>query len=269
MLLLAILPVSANAPEELATLRLANQSAQRGELAKARKLYDSVADTTDDPGLVAYNRGRTEFESGNLLAAELWFQRCTEDSEASADRRAKALYNWGICLLTRGSNATVYRTAIVCFRQAADTPGTTSQLRTDALNNLELAKWLWIQARAKETKPPKAGDVPPEAPPEQQQAPPPPPMQEPGGESPGQQRNANGAQVGETVKQPQTAPIETSQKAPGAGSKPVFLDPARTEPLTTEQARQLLKDSTERIARDRRTTARLVAGPDRPHVRDW
>jgi hypothetical protein len=66
------------------------------------------------------------------------------------------------------------------------------------------------------------------------------------------------------------APRPTSQKAPGAGNLPVQLDDANTvQPLTPEDTRTLLQRLAERLEQDRKANARLVAGPERPNVRDW
>jgi hypothetical protein len=64
-------------------------------------------------------------------------------------------------------------------------------------------------------------------------------------------------------------PRETQQQSPGTGSLPVILDGDRPDPLSPDDARALLKRHARRIENDRKTNARLGAGPERPHVRDW
>ena len=55
----------------------------------------------------------------------------------------------------------------------------------------------------------------------------------------------------------------------GAGSLPVLNDADAVQPLTPAEARALLARAADRLARDRQANARLLAGPERPNVRDW
>ena len=74
---------------------------------------------------------------------------------------------------------------------------------------------------------------------------------------------AGNGKAGGAVPQP------TDRKAPGAGTLPVLADGPQPQRLSPEDARAHLAKVAERLERDRKANARLLAGPERPHVRDW
>jgi tetratricopeptide (TPR) repeat protein len=256
-------PVS-DSPEDL--IRLGNEAYLRGDLDAAERHYTAAAERTTDPGLVAFNRAAVAAQMGEFREAELEYLRVLDDQAAPPDRRAKALYNRGVCLLARGGPASVYRSAIACFEQSLDLFPADDLLGADARHNLELAKLLWAKARATEATRPKPNDLPPDVP-----DPPPP---EGTGRDPGADPDGPGGQSGlrpELVpgRPPGGRPRETNQQAPGAGNLPVVLDADRPQPLTPEDTRAILQRVAERLEKDRRANARLLTGPERPDVRDW
>ncbi len=260
-------PPAAESPEEL--IRLGNEAYLRGDLDAAEHYYAAASERTTDPGLVAFNKGAVAVQKGEMREAELNYMRALDDRAAPPDRRARALYNRGVCLLARGGSASVYRSAIACFEQCLDLPAGDDALAADARHNLELAKLLWNKARSTEKKPPRPSELPPDTPES------PPPRPDPGtGPDPGSSPEGPGGSPGvrpETMagQPPGGKPRETTQKAPGAGNLPVLLDGDRPQPLTPEDTRALLQRIAERLEKDRRATARLVAGPERPDVPDW
>jgi hypothetical protein len=159
--------------------------------------------------------------------------------------------------------------AVACFEQALDADALPEELRADARYNLELAKLLWAEAKARQGTRETPNQFPDE-PPETKPPPAEDPMKEPGpgGTEPGtpqpgaQQVAGNGKAGGE-------APRPTDRKAPGAGTLPVLADGPQPQKLSPEDARAILAREGERIDRDRKANARLLAGPERPHVRDW
>lgn len=257
-------PPDLRPPEGL--IRLGNEAYLRGDLDAAERHYTAAAERTTDPGLVAFNRAAVAVQSGEFREAELDYLRVLDDRAAPPDRRAKALYNRGVCLLARGGSTTVYRSAIACFEQSLDLLPAGDPLTDRAGHNLELAKLLWAKARATEKTQPKPNDLPPDAPD--------PPPEEGTGQDPGTDPDGPGGQPGmrpEAVpgQPPGGRPRETNQKAPGAGNLPVVLDADRPQPLTPEDTRAILQRVAERLEEDRRATARLLTGPERPDVKDW
>jgi tetratricopeptide (TPR) repeat protein len=257
-------PPSSDSPEDL--IRLGNEAYLHGDLDAAEGHYSAAAERTTDPGLVAFNRAAVAVQMGEPREAELYYLRVLDDQAAPPDRRAKALYNRGVCLLARGGSATVFRSAIACFEQSLDLLPASDPLTDRAGHNLELAKLLWAKARATEKAQPKPNDLPPDVPD--------PPPEEGTGQDPGTDPNGPGGQPGmrpEAVpgRPPGGTPRETNQKAPGSGNLPVVLDADRPQPLTPEDTRAILQRVAERLEKDRQATARLLTGPERPDVRDW
>jgi hypothetical protein len=248
-------------------IRLGNQAYLRGNFDAAERHYAAAVERTTDPGLVAFNRAAVAVQTGDPREAELHYIRTLDDRAAPPDRRAKALYNRGVCLLARGGSTAVYRSAIACFEQSLELFAVSDPLAADARHNLELAKLLWAKARTTEKTPPNPNDLPPELPD-------PLPPEDGTGPDPGADPLGPGSQPGlrpEAVpgQPPGGTPRETNQKAPGAGNLPVVLDADRPQPLTPEDTRAILERVAERLEKDREATARLLTGPERPDVRDW
>jgi tetratricopeptide (TPR) repeat protein len=262
--LLAATSSPSSDPDELT--RAANAAFARGELAEADRLYQQAGERTRDPGLVAFNRAAVFAAKGELWEAERHYLRALDDKEAPADRRAKAGYNRGVCLLTRGGPAAVYRSAIAAFEQSLEVLPADDPLAADARHNLELAKLLWLRAREKEAKRPRPSDLPPDLFPE----PPKPP--ELGGSDPdpgGADATAGGPDPGGPAGVAGNGSPAGGRKAPGAGNLPVLLDSDQQQPLSPQDAKAHLRAHADRIAADRQKTARLLVGPERPNVRDW
>lgn len=265
--LVAAMPSGDQSPDDL--LRAGNEAFLRGDLDAAEHLYRQAEERTGDPGLVAFNKATVLMQKGDVRDAELHYLRALDDQAAPTERRAKALYNRGVCLLTRGGGVGVYRSAIACFEQSLDLLPPADPLAADARHNLELAKLIWNRERAKERKPPLPNEPPPDVPE------PPQPESETTGGDPGPGSEGTGPTGARPEYQPGQppfgkAPRPTQQKAPGAGNLPVQLDDASTvQPLTPEDTRALLERLAERLEQNRKANARLVAGPERPNVRDW
>jgi hypothetical protein len=267
LLLGADIPQS-KSPEEL--IRLGNAAYLRGDFDAAGRWYAAASERTTDPGLVAFNEAALYVQTGDVREAELHYLRTLDDAAAPRDRRAKALYNRGVCLLARGGTAAMYRSAVACFEQSLDLTPNDDPLAADARQNLELAKLLWNRARTREKIPPRPSDLPPDAPPETL----PPQVEEGDGIDAGTSPSDTGAAVGlkpETLAGPPPAgsPRETNQQAPGAGNLPVIPDSDQLQHLSPEDTRALLKRVADRLEKERRSTARMLAEPERPNVRDW
>jgi tetratricopeptide (TPR) repeat protein len=261
-------PPTSQTPEAL--VRLGNAAYLRGDFDAAARLYAAASERTTDPGLVAFNEAAVYLQTGDVREAELHYLRTLDDAAAPPDRRAKALYNRGVCLLARGGSAAVYRTAVACFEQSLELTSGNDPLAADARQNLELAKLLWNQARTREKVPPKPSDLPPDAPPE----PLPPQAEEDDGIDLGASPSDTGEPVGmkrEPLAGPPPAgsPRETNQQAPGAGNLPVIPDSDQLQRLSPEDTRALLQRVANRLEKERRDAAKMLAEPERPNVRDW
>jgi tetratricopeptide (TPR) repeat protein len=259
------LGVSAAPPPD-AAVRAGAAAFAAGDWDAAEQLFQAAAERTPDPGLVAFNRAAVAARRGDWRAAEIGYLQALDDADSPPRRRAEALYNRGVCLLHRGGPAAVYRAAVESFARAADRLGD-DPLAADARHNLELAKLLWAQARQREKTPPRPGDELPELPPD---LPPPAGGSEPdaGGDpqpSPGGARGGGRQQA--SGRGPQGQP--TPDRSPGSGTLPVLADADAPQPLSPADTRAHLQRADERLARERKATARLLAGPDRPNVRDW
>lgn len=262
---LAADPVTNRIAED--AIRAGNAAAVRGEFALAESHYAAAAERTADPGLVAFNRGAVSYRLGDWRDAEANFTRALDDGACPPDRRAKAWYNRGVCLVRRGG-LTELRVAIDCFERCLDSRIADQALTADARHNLELAKLLWLEARAKEQKKPLPNDPPEEVP----EATPKPPTPGPGDDDPG---DDIGPQT-PTEMDPRpglpkegTTARKTERRTPGKGTLPVIVGGAALPPRTPEEVREYLKGVAERLAKERRSVAELVAPPERPRVKDW
>src|SRR5687768_5454579 len=108
----------ADPPDDL--VRRGNAAFRGGDPAAAGKLYAAAAERTDDPGRVAFNAAAALFDQGEYREAEVHYLRALDDRAAPPDRRAKALYNRGVCLVKRATDLPALRSAVSCFEQALD-----------------------------------------------------------------------------------------------------------------------------------------------------
>lgn len=266
--LMAAAPREDRSPDEL--IRAGNAAVARGDFAAAEKLYAAAEERTTDPGLVAFNMATAHFHRREYRDAEQHYTRALDDADAPPERRAKALYNRGVCLLKRGG-LSEYRTAIDSFERCLAMAPADAVLVADARHNLELAKLLWVEARAKERKKPlpnePTADEPPQPLPQR-----PDPAYDPfapenigadGGPwyAGGTEPLGSGAKGG--------APRGTDQKTGGKGNQPVLANADKLPEWTDRQVREYLDHLALRLAKDRRGTAVLTAPADRPNVKDW
>jgi tetratricopeptide (TPR) repeat protein len=244
-------------------LRIGLQLLESGDNERALASLETASQQTDDPGLVAYNRGIALARLGRLREAELQFIRCLDDDAIPTERRAKALYNRGVCLLSRDDLPAI-RTAIDCFSLCRD-EAADAVLVADAKHNLEVAKARWQRARLKETQPPspsEGGYEPPS----------PPRTHDSTAEDASANSGANGsaaAKAQPTLQKVDSPAKSTNQMAPGAGTLPVLKDDAVLTPLSPDDTQAYLDQTAKRLARQRLNVERLRGGPDRPGVRDW
>lgn len=251
-------------------IRAGNAAVARGELATAAGHFAAAEELTTDPGLVSFNKGATAFRAGNWAEAEANFARTLDDRACPPERRAKALYNRGVCLIHRGGVREL-RAAIDSFERCLTSTAVDAALSADARHNLELAKLLWNEARAREAKRPTPND-PPEAPPEPPPQPDPKQDMGPGTDPNGTDVTQSPNDVERTQGQPNGGqePRKTERKTPGKGTQNVVVNGDQLPPRTPAEVKDYLtKTVAERLAKDRRSVAELVAPPERPNVKDW
>ncbi|HEX3146843.1 MAG TPA: hypothetical protein VHR66_02005 [Gemmataceae bacterium] len=253
-------------------LREGNDAFVRGEWEGAESLYAQAEERADDPGLVAFNKGAALYRRGDFRRAELSFRRCLGDAAIPEERRGRALYNLGNCLVRQAGETDVkqLQSAIECYEMSL-LARVDDGLKTDAGYNLEVAKLLWAKARARRP----AGERDPEwdespdakRPPDAPKSP-----KDPGAEAAGNgQKNTEPAPKLELGKGPEagTTPKESQKTAPGAGNLPVLPDNGVVESLTIEDARTALKRAELRLQRERRKLREDAAQGERPRNNDW
>ena len=102
---------------------------------------------------------------GRFDEAAAHYQRCLEDQAIPRARLARAHYDFGTALVQADTrDPRRLEQAIAAFRRCLESQPA-ADLRTDALANLELAKWLWLQAKpSRNAEPPDGADESPERP---------------------------------------------------------------------------------------------------------
>ena len=268
ILLLVLMATAAAPPSPDELARDADAAFDRGDDALAESLYARAAGRSTDPGLIAFNRGIVSMRSGRLIDAERSFRRSLDDGEASAERRARAWFNLGNCLVEHTpADAARLRTAIECYRRCLEL-SPEEPLHGWAANNLEVAKLRWNAEREKQP----AGDTPNDEPRELSQL----PDRQPKKMS--DDREADPTGKGDPSKSEKTnapppkgteAKKSDAKPSPGAGQLPVLPDTDAVAPLTTEEATEYLRESAERLKRERRNLSRAATRGGRADVRNW
>jgi Ca-activated chloride channel homolog len=261
-----------------ALLRDASEAFARDDFQRALELCEQAAERTTDPGLVAFNKAAALYRLGLIeddeQRAQAYFHEaarhyrlCLED--AAGERRARALFDLGNALLqqARDTDARLLEQAIGAYEQCLEEPAETGLL-DDARHNLELAKVLWLRAKAARASTDPQRD-PPELNPGSPQRKPDPgilardPRFGPGSKGkvrPAQSR-PGGTAEGQT---PATHP-----SPPGKGEIPPLPDKDEPTPLSPEDALAHLRAITERIEHERAEHYRRTALPPSRKVKDW
>jgi len=262
----ALLPMFMSA-EPLASVedlvRQGNTAFARQEFELALQLYAQAAPTTADPGLVAFNQGAALYRQGRFDEAAAHYQRCLEDQAIPPKRLARASYDLGTALVQAGSqDRRRLEQAIAAFRRCLESRPA-ADLQKDALYNLELAKWLWIQAKpSPNTEPPNT--------PDQGQDPSTPPDRRGNGQT---QVNAKSGPDGTDDGGSDQGGVErpgmnANQKKLAHGPLQVLPDTDKLQPLTPEDTAAHLDQLITRIQRERRSYWQQ-APPASANVKDW
>jgi tetratricopeptide (TPR) repeat protein len=270
---LAVVLVSAGPlplPDEL--IRQGNEAITRGEIDAAESLYQQAEERAADPGLVAFNKGIALYRHGEFRRAELCFRRTLGDASIPAERRERALYDLGNCLVREAGEMDVklLQAAIdsyeLVLRESSD-----DGLRADAGHNLEIAKLLWAKARAR--RPTNERDPNWDEPREPNRPPPDPNKKE----DMGNDTTSDGSKAPETGTKidpgkgpdPGFAPKETPKAVPGQGNLPVLPDTGEVPSLSQDDARAELKRTADRLQRERQKLREEAASGERIRANDW
>lgn len=253
-------------------VRAGNAAAAAGDFETAEEWYTAAEERTADPGLVAFNKANALFHRERFDAAERHYTRALDDADSPPARRANALYNRGVCLLKQGG-LNKLRAAIDSFDRCLALSPADAGLVADAKHNLELAKLLWVEARARDQKKPLPNDPPPDLPPEPKQDRPPPQQFDPFGQN-DPLTSDHGPRAGGTPEAIRGGPNggnprQTDEKTAGKGNAPVLSREDKLPDLTPDQVRSYLEALAVRVAKERRATADATAPPERPSVKDW
>ncbi len=259
-------------------IRLGNQAIERGAFDEALRLYQQAEERGTDPGLIAFNKATAYYQLQDFRQAENHFRMALDDAAIPAERRAKALYDLGNCLVRQADDKDVetLRSAIRCYELCLDA-APEDALRSDAAHNLEVAKLLWNKARSQLAKqpPPNEGD-----PPDNHK--PPEPKKKDQGTKEGDgnpAKSGNEPKVGETPKDAKDPDGKEKSKEdlkkaepapkPGPSRVPVVPDKDELTPLTPEDARLALASAEERLRLGRQRNRELSAVPEDANGRDW
>jgi tetratricopeptide (TPR) repeat protein len=270
---LAIAQVGAEPPRTAeALIGAGNEAFARGEIETAETLYQQAEERSSDPGLVAFNKGATQFRRGDFRRAEMCFRRTLGDAAIPAERRGRALYNLGNCLVRQaGDTETKLLQAAIDSFELTVRETTDDGLRADAAHNLEVAKLLWAKARSR--KPPDERDPEWDEPKDPSRPP----------ADPNKKDNSGAQDMGDGSKQPETgaklepgkgqnpgvAPKETPKAVPGQGNLPVLPDTGEVPSLSFEDARAELKRTADRLQRERQKLREEAAQGERIRANDW
>jgi tetratricopeptide (TPR) repeat protein len=254
-------------PEDL--VRQGNAAYDRGEFGQAAEAYLQAAERTTDPGLVAFNEGVALYQQGRYRDAELHFRRARED--AQGERRARLLYNLGNCLVQQGRSQDIPRLkeAMAVYEECLQQPSTDAVLAADARHNLELARLLLQQARARKEGSNAANE-------ELNQETPPPSDDREDSRNGGTEATAPTPDGrGKMQRAPEAggdtqAAAQANQKpTAGKGDLPPIPDDEDASPLTPEDVVQHLQEVAALIAAERRTYRTRPVPPPPPNVKDW
>ncbi|HLW63781.1 MAG TPA: hypothetical protein VKS79_00590 [Gemmataceae bacterium] len=246
--------------------RRAEAAFAAGQYSEADFLYSRAEDSSAEPGRTAFNHGIALFHLGRYRDAERLF-RCSLEDASSSDEKAKSRFNLGTSLLYASNGQDVNRLAeaMDCFRHCL-TAASDESLRDDARHNLELSKQFW--RRLRQNEPPPKEDEP-------QNNDSRPPDKEPNtpmNSSP-EASNSNSSGAGQNPAGPAPTegpkPIPTNQQQPGAGHIPPIPESEQLKPLSPQEARELLQQAAERIARERKAMQKAATGNEPRSYPDW
>jgi len=259
VLLLPALISAAPLPSVDDLVRQGNEAFGQQDYEAAIAFYEQAETNAVDPGLIAFNKASALFRLGRYADAAAHWQRCLEDGAIAPERKARAAYDLGTALVQQSGDKSrrVLEQAVTAFRQCLDA-NPDADLRADALHNLELARWLWLRARA------SGVDEPPDSPQNDKT----PQTKFNGAHS---QRPRNGADPGHDNGGAEDGAEEGAigdQKKLAQGALTVLPDQDKLVPLPPEETLAALERLAARIRLEGRAHRRQAAATP-PGVKDW
>jgi tetratricopeptide (TPR) repeat protein len=252
-------------PDDL--VREGNAAFAAGEYETAVDRYTKAETHSTDPGLVAFNKATALYRLKRYAEAEKHFRACLSD--AAGPRRARVLYGLGNSLLhlTDDRDVAALQEVVRCYELCLEQDDVDDALAADARHNLELAKLLWLKAKAKRehddpTKSDSRNDQP--KPPDRQERPGV-GTHEPG---PGKPRPRPDRVPAKLEPGQEPLPIDEPQQ-PGAGNLPPVPDTDELAPLPPEDVAAHLQRAAAQILRERREHQQRSVKPSAGNVKNW
>ena len=258
-------------------LRQGNAAYLSEDYTAATRFYEQAEILTRDPGLVAFNKAAALYhwglaERNDARRQELFresercWQACLED--APPRRRARAFFHLGNARLqlAQDRHAGILEQAIEAYEEYLHDPAAAPELAADVRHNLELAKTLWLKARARQDR--VHAEESSTAQPDQGRPP----------SDPSEAMTKDGLlpprdarpQRGQGRPNGSGMTHSTSQAPPpGRGNLPPLLDQDAPMRLTQEEAAAYLRQAAVRIERERTDHHGGAATAVSPKVKDW
>jgi tetratricopeptide (TPR) repeat protein len=245
---------------------LGNAALARGNYAAAQELYQRAGEQITDPGLVAFNRGVAFYHQGDYSRAEVQFRLCHTD--APGLRRVRTLYNLAACLLHQAGERDFARLdeAINLYEECLGVPETSEELVKLSRHNLELARLLLAQARARPPKPPEDPSHP--DPPSSKT----PLSSDSGAERIGPDSGTPPSPENKTQRPPdrgQDSSISNQTPPPGAGNLEVIPDRDELVPISPEEAARYLQEAVQRVLQEQQAYRQRTSKAPSGSVLDW
>jgi Ca-activated chloride channel family protein len=248
-------------------LRRGNAEYAQADFAAAVDWYNRAEESAADPGLVACNEAAALYRLGRFREAELHYRYARE--EATGVRLARLLYSLGNCIVQQAQDrdAPRLREAIRFYELCMQQKAADAALVADARHNLELARLLWLKAKA--ARPGGEPNNPDQGNEDDQPRDP-----DDTGLRGDPLRALDGRGRSEPLSgvQPDrgSTPNDTDQPPPpGKGNLPTLPDTDDLAPLSPEDAAEHLKEAAARIARERQEHARVMTPAIPSNVKDW
>ena len=214
--------------------------------AQALAWYTKAEGRTPDPGQLAFNEGVALVALGRYREAELHFQWCLSD--ATGDRRIRALYNLGTSLVRRcaGRERAAMQAAIAAFESAQRELPPYHSLAADLQDNLAIAKDML--ARLPADQPTLPGDGEPNDP----------------------DKPVPTKQQDKPTTAPGDSPKSTDQVGPpGKGNLPPIADTDEPTPITAQDFDEHLRRTVARINAAKRDRLRAKSLDKPTKYPDW
>lgn len=243
-------------------LRRGNAAFRGEDFDEALRCYAQAESQTTDPGAVAFNEAAALYRAERFAEAERHYRRCLDN--APGGRRGPALFNLGNCLLRRADekNLDAFAAAVRCYEDCLEQPALPAALKARAENNLELARLLWLKAKAEDPAKQAGNKQQPKESKDKNGK-----KQDDGGEEGKGPQNPQD-EKGDPTRKDGKKGNDNDKKGAGQGPLATLPDNEQLVPMTVQETRALLEELSERMRQEQRARQRLTAPPS-GRVRDW